>query len=157
MSHADRAAKAAALGIAEKETEIIYLTPVEPLEEVVHLDPDTHHAQVDQLDHAGHHPAEHHPVDHHDDHHTHAQGEHLWVDERLVLAPAHGRFWVGTDDPAPEKGEFLVKGQFIGNVVAPDGKPVPVRSPFSGWAMGYLIPNGSPVKNSEPVLWLRTL
>jgi hypothetical protein len=147
MSHADRAAQPAGLGTAEKETEIIYLTPVEPLEDVVHLDPDTQHTPVDQRDHAGH----------LDEHHTHAHGEHLWVDERLVLAPAHGRFWMGTDEPAPEKGEFLVKGQFIGHVVAADGKPVPVRSPFSGWAMGYLIPNGSPVKNSEPVLWLRTL
>jgi hypothetical protein len=149
MSPADRAAPAAGLGIAEKETEIIYLTPVEPLDEVVQLDPDAQHTQVDQQ-------ADHH-VDHHDDHHTHSEGEHLWVDERLVLAPANGRFWTGTEEPAPEKGEFLVKGQFVGHVVGPDGKPVAVRSPFSGWAMGFLIPNGSPVKNSEPVLWLRTL
>ncbi|MGH2720112.1 MAG: hypothetical protein ACRDJO_00740 [Actinomycetota bacterium] len=144
MSSPERAAPAAGLGIAEKETEIIYLTPVE-LEEVVHLEPDTQRAPVDHHD------------EHHDDHHTHAEGEHLWVDERLVLAPANGRFWTGTEEPAPEKGEFLVKGQFVGHVVGPDGTPVAVRSPFSGWAMGFLIPNGSPVKNSEPVLWLRTL
>jgi hypothetical protein len=143
MTPAERAARAAGVRIAEKETEIIYLTPVEPLEEVVTLDEDV--LDEDVLD------------AHEADHHELSQGEHLRVDERLVLAPASGRFWMGTDEPAPEKGEFLVKGQFIGHVVAPDGRPVAVRSPFSGWAMGFLIPNGSPVKNSEPVLWLRSL
>jgi hypothetical protein len=92
-----------------------------------------------------------------DHHHAAAHGEHLRVDERLVLAPANGRFWKDPEESVREQGEFLLAGEVVGHVVAPDGKPVAVRSPFSGWAMGFLIPNGSPVKNSEPVLWLRTL
>lgn len=117
----------------EKEAAIIDLTAVEPLE---------HDATLEL---------------HEPDHHDAPQGEHLWVDERLVVSPAGGRFWYGADGHAPEQGEFLVQGQFIGHVVAPDGNPIAVRSPFSGWAMGFLIPNGSPVKASEPVLWLRAL
>ena len=125
------------IDVTEKEPDIIYLTPVEP------LSAETASAETieEELDH----------------HHAAAHGEHLWVDERLVLSPANGRFWQAPEESAPERGEFLLAGEVIGHVVAPDGKPVAVRSPFSGWAMGFLIPNGSPVKNSEPVLWLRTL
>jgi biotin carboxyl carrier protein len=94
--------------------------------------------------------------DHDADHHLAAHGEHLRVDERLVLSPLSGRFWVG-EESVTERGEFVVCGQVVGHVVAPDGNPVAVRTPFSGWAMGFLIPNGSPVKTAEPVLWLRAL
>ena len=125
------------IDVTEKEPDIIYLTPVEPLSR------ETPPAETieEELDHQ----------------HAAAHGEHLWVDERLVLSPANGRFWQQPEESAPERGEFQLAGEVIGHVVAPDGKPVAVRSPFSGWAMGFLIPNGSPVKNSEPVLWLRTL
>lgn len=92
-----------------------------------------------------------------DHRHVATHGEHLWVDERLVCSPASGRFWKNAEETVPERGEFLLAGEVIGHVVAPDGQPVAVSSPFAGWAMGFLIPNGSPVKSSEPVLWLRTL
>jgi hypothetical protein len=92
-----------------------------------------------------------------DHRHVATHGEHLWMDERLVCSPASGRFWKNPEEATPERGEFLLAGEVIGHVVAPDGQPVAVQSPFSGWAMGFLIPNGSPVKPSEPVLWLRTL
>lgn len=129
--------RASRAGISEKETGVLYLTPVESLPaETAPVE-----ALEEELDH----------------HHAAAHGEHLWVDERLVLSPANGRFWKEPEESAPERGEFLLAGEVIGHVVAPDGKPVAVRSPFSGWAMGFLIPNGSPVKSSEPVLWLRTL
>lgn len=92
-----------------------------------------------------------------DHRHVATHGEHLWVDERLVCSPANGRFWKNPEEAVPERGEFLLAGEVVGHVVAPDGQPVAVKSPFAGWAMGFLIPNGSPVKTSEPVLWLRTL
>jgi hypothetical protein len=92
-----------------------------------------------------------------DHRHVATHGEHLWVDERLVCSPASGRFWKNPEEATPERGEFLLAGEVVGHVVAPDGQPVAVRSPFSGWAMGFLLPNGSPVKPSEPVMWLRAL
>jgi hypothetical protein len=84
-----------------------------------------------------------------------ATGEALVVEERLVLSPCSGRF-----RPTPlvrdtGEGEYVLQGQVVGNVVSSGGEVVPVHSPFAGWMMGYMIPDGAPVHRSEPVVWLR--
>jgi hypothetical protein len=140
VSTAEGVAGPVRIDITEKEKEIVYITPVEPTATPA-LEDDHQHNDHQQDDH----------------HHHSSHGEHLWVDERLVVSPASGRFWKQDEESVPENGEFLIAGDVVGHVVGPDGRPVEVRSPFSGWAMGFLIPNGSPVKNSEPVLWLRTV
>jgi len=81
-------------------------------------------------------------------------GEAPHLEERLVLSPCEGRF-----RPAPHhytaEGEFIMQGQIVGNVLSSDHELKPIRSAFSGWAMGFLVPDGAPVRASEPVLWLR--
>lgn len=81
-------------------------------------------------------------------------GEAPTLDERLVLSPCEGKF-----RPAPHhytaEGEFVLEGQVVGNVLSSDKELRPVRSPFAGWVMGFLLPDGAPVRASEPVLWLR--
>lgn len=82
-------------------------------------------------------------------------GEALVVNERLVLAPCGGRF---RPAPTPEgrlEGEYVLEGQVVGNVASSGGAVVPIRSRFAGWMMGYLLPDGAPVRSCEPVLWLR--
>ncbi|MGH2705022.1 MAG: hypothetical protein ACRDJ4_07995 [Actinomycetota bacterium] len=81
-------------------------------------------------------------------------GETLSVDERLVVAPARGRL---VRDRDASEGEYVLEGQVVASVVRPGGDVVPVHSPFAGWVMGFLLANGSPVRASEPVLWLRRL
>jgi biotin carboxyl carrier protein len=82
-------------------------------------------------------------------------GEELWVDERLVLAPRMGRLTLGSQESRVAEGDDIVAGQVVAFVLAPDGELVPVRSSFSGRAIGFLVPAGAPVKLSEPVFWLR--
>jgi hypothetical protein len=84
-----------------------------------------------------------------------AQGEALVVDERLVLSPCSGRFRPTDPDRDTAEGEYVLQGQVVGNVVSSSGEVVPVRTPFAGWMMGFMIPDGAPVRGSEPVVWLR--
>lgn len=83
------------------------------------------------------------------------QGEALVLDERLVLAPCSGRFCPTMTQPFTREGEYVMEGQVVGNVMSASGQEVPVKSSFAGWMMGYMLPNGAPVRGSEPVLWLR--
>lgn len=82
-------------------------------------------------------------------------GEALVVNERLVLAPCSGRFRPAAAPTRTSEGEYVLEGQVVGNVISFSGEAVPVRSRFAGWMMGYLLPDGAPVRSSEPVLWLR--
>lgn len=84
-----------------------------------------------------------------------APGEALVVDERLVLSPCTGRFRPTSVERGTEEGEYVLQGQVVGNVVSSSGEVVPVHSPFAGWMMGFMIPDGAPVRGSEPVVWLR--
>lgn len=83
-------------------------------------------------------------------------GESLSMDERLVLAPCKGRLRLALPQEFAE-GEYVIEGQAVANVISPDGRQVPIRSPFAGWVMGFLVADGAPVRDSEPVLWLRRL
>lgn len=85
-----------------------------------------------------------------------ASGESISLEERLVLAPCTGRF-----EPAPPQhytaeGEYVLAGQLVGYVNI-GAERVPVVSEFSGWVMGYLAHDRQPVRESQPVVWLRRL
>jgi hypothetical protein len=84
-----------------------------------------------------------------------APGEALVVDERLVLSPCSGRFRPTPPERDPAEGTYVLPGEVVGSVVSSSGEVVPVRSPFAGWMMGFMIPDGAPVRGSEPVVWLR--
>ena len=84
-----------------------------------------------------------------------APGEALVLDERLVLSPCSGRFRRNCNNGDTGEGEYVVQGQVVGEILSPGGEVVPVCSPFAGWMMGFMIPDGAPVRMSEPVVWLR--
>ncbi|MEX2587693.1 MAG: hypothetical protein WD602_06840 [Actinomycetota bacterium] len=82
-------------------------------------------------------------------------GEALTVNERLVLSPCSGRFRPAGSRPSALEGQYVMEGEVVGSVTSPDGEDIPVQSRFAGWMMGYMLPPGAPVRDYEPVLWLR--
>ena len=83
-----------------------------------------------------------------------SSGERLGVPERVIVAPASGRFRPLGDDGVPDQGE-LDEEQVIGFVDGV-GHSTPVRSPFRGFLMGLLAHAGERVREGQPVAWLRT-
>jgi len=79
------------------------------------------------------------------------EGETLAVVERLVVAPAVGRFRPTID---ARRVRHLRRGEQIGVVEGPRHEVV-VRSPFAGEVMGLLAWDGERVQSGEPLLWLR--
>ncbi len=77
------------------------------------------------------------------------EGELLTVPERVILAPAPGKF-----RPAESTDDQLVEEQVIGFVDGV-GHSTPVRSPFSGLFMGLMAYAGERVREGQPVAWLR--
>ena len=81
------------------------------------------------------------------------QGEHVDMDERLILSPIMGRVRL-LDRPV--RGEFVFRGETIAMVAgASGGDPIPVPAGADGWVMGFLVPDGCPVNPSEPLAWMR--
>jgi len=81
------------------------------------------------------------------------QGEHVHMDERLILSPIMGRVRL-LDRPV--RGEFVLRGETIAMVAgASGGDPIPVPASADGWVMGFLVPDGCPVNRSEPLAWMR--
>ena len=83
------------------------------------------------------------------------QGEQLDVLERVVVAPATGRFRLLPPQTITTEGEVVYRGQAIGLVEGPGGA-VPVESAFTGFLMDVLAVNGERVREGEVVAWLRT-
>lgn len=83
-------------------------------------------------------------------------GEWL-LPERLIVAPCKGRFRLSPPQHYTAEGEYVVEGQVVGHITAQDGSPVAVATRFSGWVMGFLVRDGYPVNQGEPVAWLRGL
>jgi [acyl-carrier-protein] S-malonyltransferase len=79
---------------------------------------------------------------------AHADGEHLFAAERLVVSPAAGVF-----TPAPDvaEGQHIEQGRVVGHVAGHE-----VRSPFRGTVKGLLAVTGERLTRSQPVAWLRT-
>jgi biotin carboxyl carrier protein len=83
-------------------------------------------------------------------------GEVLYVRERIVLAPATGRFVVvPADEVDPARaGQLVLKGESLASVVA-SGVEQPVTTPFTGVLAGLLAHDGERVREGQPVAWLR--
>lgn len=76
------------------------------------------------------------------------EGEHLFVVERLVVAPAAGLF---TPKPGLSDGARIEVGSVLGHV-----GEVEVRSPFAGILQNFIAHTGERLALREPVAWLRT-
>ena len=82
-----------------------------------------------------------------------AQGEHIHMEETLILSPCEGRVRL-LDRPVG--GEFVLEGETVAMVAGlSGGDPIPVPARADGWVMGFLLPDGCPVKVSEPLAWMR--
>ena len=87
-------------------------------------------------------------------------GERPLVPERVIVAPASGRFRPvppGEGDGHTDAGAetaHIVEDQVIG-FVETKGRSTPVRSPFGGVLMGTLAHAGERVREGQPVAWLR--
>ncbi|HUQ62414.1 MAG TPA: hypothetical protein VM121_01510 [Acidimicrobiales bacterium] len=79
-------------------------------------------------------------------------GERPVVPERVILAPAPGRFRPveGSENGADEVVEEQVIG-FVDGV----GHSTPVKSPFGGQLMEMMAHTGERVREGQPVAWLR--
>lgn len=76
------------------------------------------------------------------------EGEHLFVVERLVVAPAAGLF---TPKPGLVDGARIEVGSVLGHV-----GDVEVRSAFAGILQNFIAHSGERLAMREPVAWLRT-
>jgi biotin carboxyl carrier protein len=84
-------------------------------------------------------------------------GETLHVHERIVLAPATGRFVVVPDDAGldpHEPGSLVVAGSPLAAVVS-SGESQAVTTPFTGVIAGRLAHDGERVREGQPLFWLR--
>ena len=81
-------------------------------------------------------------------------GERLAVPERVIVAPASGKFRPA--DEQGSEGDALDAQQVIGFVDGHGGSSTPVRSPFRGLLMGLLASAGERVREGQPVAWLTT-
>ena len=80
---------------------------------------------------------------------TEAAGEFLIVPERVIIAPAPGRF-----EPAVPDGEHVRRGDTVGTVVRSDLR-VDVVSQVAGRFMGHLADSGERVRDGQPLAWVR--
>ncbi len=81
----------------------------------------------------------------------HHSGEGISMPERIIVAPAVGRFRLTA---VTYRGAFVDEGQEIGVVEGPSTEAA-VRSPFSGCLMGVLALEGERLRAGQPVAWLR--
>lgn len=76
------------------------------------------------------------------------------ISERLVVAPATGRFRALPSDDLVVSGEWVEPGTVLG-VIEAHGTRVPVCSPFRGWVKGMLALENQPVKQGDALFWIR--
>lgn len=77
-----------------------------------------------------------------------AEGEHLYVTERLVVSPSGGVF---IPDSAMETGTAIDTGALLGTVGDSE-----VRSAFAGQLIEFLALPGERVQLAQPIAWLRS-
>lgn len=82
-------------------------------------------------------------------------GEMLHGRERIVLAPATGRFVAVPDDEVDphQPGTLVLAGSPIGAVVT-SGESQAVTTIFTGVLAGLLAHDGERVREGQPVAWL---
>ena len=78
-------------------------------------------------------------------------GERLAVPERVIVAPASGRFRPATE--GAEEDVHLDAQAVIGYVDGV-GHTTEVRSPFRGFLKGLMAHAGERVREGQPVAWL---
>ena len=83
-------------------------------------------------------------------------GEVLHVRERIVLAPATGRFVAVPADggDAARPGSLVLAGSAVAAVMS-SGEEQTVTTPFTGVLEGMLAHDGERVREGQPVAWLR--
>lgn len=74
--------------------------------------------------------------------------------EKLVIAPATGRFEPLPPEIFTTEGEWVEIGQTLGRILG-NGPAQPVTSAFRGWVMGMLARPGQPVRAGEALFWVR--
>lgn len=77
-----------------------------------------------------------------------AEGEHLYVTERLVVSPCGGLFTPNSDATA---GVVIETGHLLGHVGDTE-----VRSAFAGEIVDFLALPGERVQLAQPIAWLRS-
>jgi biotin carboxyl carrier protein len=82
-----------------------------------------------------------------------AAAEVTTISERVVVAPAAGRFLPLPADVFTTEGEWVEPGQVLGEIQQGDGR-VPVKSEWRGWMMGMLALEGQPVRAGEALFWI---
>jgi len=73
--------------------------------------------------------------------------------ERVVVAPAPGRFHPLPPETFTTEGEWVERDQVLARVQNGD-EAVDVRSRFRGWVMGMLAIPGQPVREGQALFWL---
>jgi biotin carboxyl carrier protein len=86
--------------------------------------------------------------------HGHVVAEAAPIVERLVVAPATGRFYPLPAETFTSEGEWVETGQVLAEIRTGTGR-VPVKSAFSGWMMGMLAVAGQPTAAGEHLFWIR--
>ncbi|MGH2738948.1 MAG: hypothetical protein ACRDH6_00455 [Actinomycetota bacterium] len=84
-------------------------------------------------------------------------GDVIELRERVVIAPQGGKVHLLSGDERPSEGEFLLEGDPLAVVRLGGSGDVPVRCGFRGWLMGYLVLDGQPISEGEPVAWVRAV
>lgn len=77
----------------------------------------------------------------------------LSLRERLVVAPASGRFTPLPPQVFSTEGEWVEVDQILGEIDSGTGQE-PVRSAFRGWLMGMLAIAGQPVRQGDALFWV---
>jgi biotin carboxyl carrier protein len=75
------------------------------------------------------------------------------ISERVVVAPAAGRFLPLPAEVFTSEGEWVEPGQILAEIQQGENR-VPVRSEWRGWMMGMLALNGQPVRAGEALFWI---
>jgi biotin carboxyl carrier protein len=75
------------------------------------------------------------------------------MSERVVVAPAGGRFVPLPPEEFTTEGEWVEPGQKLGEIQQGDSA-VPVTSGWRGWMMGMLALEGQPVRAGEALFWV---
>jgi len=76
------------------------------------------------------------------------------IDERVVVAPAKGRFVPRPPETFTTEGEWVEQGQIVAEIVIGEST-VPVVSMFTGWMMGMLAIAGQPVAAGAQLFRIR--